>query len=176
MAKKKSTDTNATGGDESSIPLPEILTRLSEPQRRAVTVLAEAGYRINSGRISGAVSLAAAAAQVSRITIYNWLKIEEFSDALEACNALFIVECLENLRRAARAGDTRATLERLIIFDSEAFDRQLARDRLRFQHEKEMLQLKIAAGLDVNDDNPPDFNYTELPKAENPFATKPESH
>jgi hypothetical protein len=175
MAKKKTHDTSAPDGADAPGPLPEILTHLSDQQRRAVTVLAEAGYRINSGRLSGAVSLAAAAAQVSRVTIYNWLKLSEFTDALEACNALFIVECLENLRRAARAGDTRATLERLIIFDSEAFDRQLARDRLRFQHEKEMLQLKIAAGIDVNDNAPPDFNYTELPKAENPFA-KPESH
>lgn len=166
--KKESTENTLQPADASAKGTAEQIVAgfdaLDEKQRKAVVVLAEAGFRIGQTRRNGAVSLAGSAAGVGRHTIYNWLKIEAFADALEACNQMFVTECLQALRMNAISGDTRAICERLIVLDPEAFDRQMARDKMRWEHEERMLDKRIAAGIPAGDERPlPDFSYVEAP-------------
>lgn len=164
MAKRKQDDI-----PPEDITIPAGIAHLDEDQRKAVMVLAEAGFRVGQRRRNGAVALAASAAGVGRHTIYNWLEIPEFLDALEACNQMFVMECLQALRKNANSGDTRAICERLIVLDPETFDRQMQRDKARWEHEERMLDKRIAAGLPTGDERPlPDFSYVEMPKGEPP--------
>jgi transcriptional antiterminator Rof (Rho-off) len=135
---------------------------LADPrQRQAAMILAYNGYRKNNGRRTGALTHAAREAEVDPTTVYRWLDEPAFVAAIEEVTAQLIAECFEGYRVAIQKGDGRAIEALLAQLDSD-LDRQLQRQKLAQEHEKEMLQLKIDKGIDpLTDQRLPDVVFRE---------------
>lgn len=166
--------------DSTEPQTPEVVhPPLTMQQEVAAQALAYGGYRKGVRSRSGAVSLAASMAKVSRQTIHAWLQNPNFVEEIEKQRSKGIFTAWKGLMLGADGGNATSCTEILNrLLKSE--DPRIVALKLRQAHEREMKELehqhrlieiekKAALGLPVNDE-PITYNVvvTEAPMPDKP--------
>lgn len=120
---------------------PKIGVLLDERKRKAVNVLAMAGYVRGQKCRSGAITNAARNAGCDRGTIYDWLEDPEFVEAIDEAKEIVRVQAVNGLVKGAAKSNVAACMAILKIIQPELYDEQLRRDEVKRAHEREMFRL-----------------------------------
>lgn len=157
---------------------PQIGVVLDERKRKAVGVLAYAGYRRGEKCRSGAITNAARQAGCDRNTIYAWLEDPEFLEAIDEAKEVVRLTCIDGLVRGAKRMNVAACIATLKIIEPEVYDEQHRRDaqkheyavameELKHRHRMEEMELRARHGMPEEDDfEEPDFSFRETAPGE----------
>jgi hypothetical protein len=92
------------------------VSTLTAPQNLAASVLGYYGYQKGQRQKNGALAVAADEAKVTKQTIHNWLKLDEFVERIEFYTVRPAYLAMKKLVEKVEDGDTRCILEALDRF------------------------------------------------------------
>ena len=113
----------------------EYIDYLDDPRKqKAANILAYSGYRPDQ-TVRGAITSAARAVGVNRMTIYEWLKEEKMQTAVSEAKAELCAMALNGLRELVKDKNFGACAFLLERLQPEQYSQQ----HKRMEHEKELL-------------------------------------
>jgi hypothetical protein len=123
------------------------IKNLKPEQIEAAQVLAFNGYRPGQRSRHGCITLAAEEVGVHRQTVHDWLKKEEFLDAIFMFSEKAYQKLLVRLQEFIDAGSLTALVERMNRLMPEA-NSKLHYLKVKHEQDKELLELRHQLGIE----------------------------
>ena len=138
----------------------EYIDYLDDPRKqKAANILAYSGYRPDQ-TVRGAITSAARAVGVNRMTIYEWLKEEKMQTAVSEAKAELCAMALNGLRELVKDKNFGACAFLLERLQPEQFSQQ----HKRMEHERYMFELEETIKSKLVDNQTPPTIIIEAPQ------------